>query len=144
MRESIPQGTGTTGYGRAVRRTRRVFSVCALAVLVAFLGIGCSDEDPATGPACPAGTTERTSSNELAGEGQPTREDAIRAELQNLGLEASDEAITAGVVAAGPGENAGTEVVTIEMRDGTSATMTLAPLDPNWAVESSTWCAPDS
>jgi hypothetical protein len=117
-------------------------SLLTLTALVAVLGIGCSDEGSTTGSACSAETTERTSTNDLAGGGHLTREDAIRAELQAIGLEASDEAITAGVVGAGPGEIAGTEVVTIEMENGASATMTLAPLDPGWGVERSTWCAP--
>lgn len=84
----------------------------------------------------------RTSTNELNGPGFEGREEAIRAELENLDLSATDEAITTGVVQAGAGERAGTEVATIEIDGGSVATMTLVPLDPGWAVETSSWCAP--
>ena len=111
-----------------------------LAVMVMATG-ACSDQVDGSG--CPEGTTEREAINDLAGPGAPTREDAVRAELQNLGMDATDDAVTAGVVAAGPGGNAGTELVTVETENGTEVTMTLAPLDPGWAAESSSWCAPD-
>ena len=84
----------------------------------------------------------RSAINELSGDGSQTREDAIRAELRNVGLEASDDAITAGVIAAEPGGDAGSEEIRIETEDGTVATMTLQPLEPGWGVERSSWCEP--
>jgi hypothetical protein len=111
------------------------------AIVLAIHAGACSGSDDG-GTTCPAGTTARTSTNELNGPGFEEREDAIRAELENLDLSANGEAITTGVVQAEPGERAGTEVATIETDDGSVATMTLAPLDPGWAVEASTWCAP--
>lgn len=86
----------------------------------------------------------RTSTNDLSGPGAETREEAIRAELREIGLDASDDAVAAGVVAAGPGTNVGTELVKIETEDSIEIRMTLAPLDPGWAVEGSTWCAPNA
>lgn len=59
-------------------------------------------------------------------------------------MDASDDAVAAGVVAAGPGADAGTELVTIETDGGAEVSMTLAPLDPGWAVEGSSWCVPDA
>jgi hypothetical protein len=90
----------------------------------------------------PERDSERQATNEIEGPGAASREDAISTELGNLGLDATEDAINEGVVHAGPGGNVGTERVTIESSDGTQVTMTLSPLDPGWAVESSTWCAP--
>ena len=113
-------------------------------MVLALGAITCSGsgDDVDTG-SCPEGTIQWTSTNDLSGPGAETREEAIRAELREIGLEATDDAVAAGVVAAGPGGNVGTELVKIETDDGTEVTMTLAPLDPGWAVEGSSWCAPD-
>ena len=113
--------------------------------MLALGAIVCSGSGgDADGGSCPAGTTERTSTNEVSGQGATTREEAIRAELKAIGLDASNDAIAAGVVAAGPGGNVGTELVRVDADDGTSVTMTLAPLDPGWGVEDSSWCVPDA
>lgn len=116
-----------------------------MAVAFALGAIACSGSgSDADGESCPAGTTERTSTNELSGPGAETREEAIRAELEAIGLHASDDAVAAGVVAADPGGDAGTELVKIDTDGGAEVSMTLAPLDPGWAVEGSSWCAPDA
>lgn len=123
----------------------RAFAVLSVPLALALVALSCSSTDAdRTGPSCPEGTTGRTSASEVEGEGSETREDAIRAELAEIGIEASDDAVTAGVIAAGPGEDAGTEVVAVETDDGSTATFTLAPLDPGWAVERSEWCAAEA
>ncbi len=66
----------------------------------------------------------------------------MRAELERLEMTATDEAIAAGVVASAPGESAGTEELVVENDQGVEITMVLAPLDPGWAVEASSWCEP--
>jgi hypothetical protein len=121
-------------------KTSTLLGVCVATALL--LGsVACSDDASTDGVECPDGTTLRTSTNEPAGDGFETRGEAIRAELQEIGLEASDEAITAAVVAAGPGGEAGTELVEVRTEEGSVVSMTLAPLDPGWAVETSSWCA---
>ena len=120
------------------------FAATTLSVVLALAAIACSGSgSDADGESCPAGMTERTSTNELGGPGADTREEAIRAELKEIGLDATDDAIAAGVVAAGPGGSVGTELVKVETENGIEVTMTLAPLDPGWAVEGSSWCVPD-
>jgi hypothetical protein len=116
-----------------------------MAVALALGAIACSGSGgDADGESCPAGTTERTSTNGSSGPGAETREEAIRAELEAIGLDASDDAVAAGVVAADPGGDGGTELVRIETDGGAEVSMTLAPLDPGWTVEGSSWCAPDA
>ena len=66
----------------------------------------------------------------------------MRAELERLEMAASDEAIAAGVVASAPGESAGTEELIVDTDQEVEITMFLAPLDPGWAVQRSTWCDP--
>ncbi|HWL90255.1 MAG TPA: hypothetical protein VNP90_02715 [Actinomycetota bacterium] len=106
-------------------------------------GVACSGSDgDADGSACPDGLTRTESSSDAAGPGTSTREEAVRAELERLEMAASDEAIAAGVVASAPGESAGTEELVVENDQGVEVTMLLAPLDPGWAVERSTWCEP--
>ena len=115
-----------------------------MAVALALGAIACSRSGgDADSESCPAETIERTSTNGSSGPGAETREEAIRAELEAIGLDASDDAIAAGVVAADPGGDGGTELVKIETDGGAEVSMTLAPLDPGWAVEGSSWCAPD-
>jgi hypothetical protein len=129
----------------ASRRSTARFATTSMAVALALGAIACSGSGgDADGEPCPAGTTERTSTNELSGPGAETREEAIRAELEQIGLDASDDAVAAGVVAAGPGGGVGTELVKVETENGVEVTMTLAPLDPGWAVEGSSWCVPDA
>ena len=120
------------------------FAATTLSVVLALAAIACSGSgSDADGESCPAGMTERTSTNELSGPGAGTRAEAIRAELKEIGLDATDDAIAAGVVAAGPGGSVGTELVKVETENGIEVTMTLVPLDPGWAVEGSSWCVPD-
>ena len=88
--------------------------------------------------------TERASTNEPSGPGAGTREEAIRAELKEIGLDATEDAIATGVVEAGAGGSVGSELVKVETQNGIEVTMTLAPLDPGWAVEGSSWCVPDA
>jgi hypothetical protein len=143
MPESIPQRAITTRYGRGVEGYLGLLARVYTAALLVSGAVACSGSEDGGGEAsCPAGTTERSVINELAGDGSETREEAIRAELQRIGLGASDEAIAAGVVAAGPGGDAGTEEVRIETEGGTAATMILQPLEPGWGVERSSWCEP--
>lgn len=59
-----------------------------------------------------------------------------------MSREASDEAITAGLVASAAGSY-GAEQVEVRTLDGVVVTMTLAPQNPGWRVERSRWCAPD-
>lgn len=66
----------------------------------------------------------------------------MRTELERLQMTASDEAIAAGVVASAPGESTGTEELVVKNEQGVEMTMLLAPLDPGWAVERSSWCEP--
>ena len=113
-------------------------------VIGAMLTIACSgSEDDAEGAPCPAGSIRRTSINEPEGSGAATREEAVRDELTYLGMETSDQAIAAGVIASSPGSSPGSEEVQVALREGLPVTMTLIPLDPGWAVGRSTWCAPD-
>jgi hypothetical protein len=113
-------------------------------VVAAMLTVACSgSEDDAEGAPCPAGTIRRTSTNELEGPGAATREEAVQDELANLDMESSDQAIAAGVIASSPGSSPGSEEIQVPLREGLPVTMTLIPLDPGWAVEGSTWCAPD-
>jgi hypothetical protein len=124
------------------RSTARFATTIAVALALGAIACSGSGGDAVSG-SCPPGTTERTSTNELSGPGAETREEAIRAELEAIGMDASDDAVAAGVVAAGPGGDAGTELVKIKTDGGAEVSMTLAPLDPGWAVGGSTWCAPD-
>jgi hypothetical protein len=48
------------------------------------------------------------------------------------------------LIAGGSGDNAGTEGVVVETTEGGIVTMTLTPLDPRWAVEASSRCAPNA
>ena len=117
--------------------------VIAAAVLVGAVGCSGSDGTDA-GSACPEGTTFWDAPGGMSdGSAAETREAAIHDELQNLGRDASDEAITAGVVASATGSN-GAERVEIRTSDEVVVTMSLAPQNPGWRVERSTWCAPNA
>jgi hypothetical protein len=109
-------------------------------LLVAF---ACSGSDDAEdGSACPEGTTRWERMEGLDdGTAADTRDEAISAELEAMGREASDEAISAAVVGSSPGSNGG-EMVEVETADGVIVTMTLVAQNPGWRVERSTWCAP--
>jgi hypothetical protein len=123
----------------------RLRVVASLSISLALAAMSCSGtEGDQAAPSCPEGTTRRTSTGEVEGEGSETREEAIRAALAEIGIEASDDAVATGVGAAAPGEDAGTEVVEVETEDGSTATFTLAPLDPGWAVHDPSWCEPDA
>ena len=140
MRESIPHGSGLSGYGHDVVRDA-VFAVVLSVMLAA--GVACSGSDgDAGGTACPDGSTRTESASDAGGPGAATREDAVRGELERLQMAASDDAIAEGVVASAPGESAGTEELVVENDQGVEVTMLLAPLDPGWAVERSSWCEP--
>jgi hypothetical protein len=115
-----------------------------VALCVVLVGVvACSEpDDEGNGGACPAGTTRRDSINELAGPAPGSREDAVRVELENLGMDASDDAIAAAVIAAGPGGDVGTEETEVETSQGVIVSMSLEPMDPGWTVGRSSWCAP--
>jgi hypothetical protein len=59
-------------------------------------------------------------------------------------MEASEDAISAALIVSSPGSSPGSEELVVETSDGVEVTMTLAPLDPGWAVEGAQWCAPDT
>jgi hypothetical protein len=115
-----------------------------VAFALLFTGaIACSGSD-GDGDGCPEGTVERSSTNDATDRGAETREDAIRAELEDLELAATDDAIVAAVIAGSPGASAGTERVRIATVPETgSITMVLDPLEPGWAVRSTSYCVPD-
>jgi len=95
------------------------------------------------GSGCPDGFSGRSSPNEVDGPGTDTREDAVRAELEDLGFEASDEAIADAIVNARPAASPpGHEAVSVRTTEGLDVEMTLAPLDPGWTVDGSSWCEP--
>jgi hypothetical protein len=113
------------------------------AVLIGAAACSSSNGDSeANASGCPEGTTRWESINEFAGPPADSREDAVRVELENLAMDASDDAIAAAVIAAGPGGNVGTEATEVETSEGVLVTMTLEPMDPGWAVGRSSWCAP--
>ena len=116
-----------------------VGKVILAGVLAAGVACSGSEGDPG-GSSCPDGFTRSESSSGAVGAGAATREEAVRAELARLEMPASDEAIAAGVVASAPGESAGTEELILETDQEVEITMFLAPLDPGWAVQRSTWC----
>jgi hypothetical protein len=140
MRESIPQGRVVTRYGRGVEG-RTSIAARLMLVMVVVAGVACGDGETSDAGGCPDGMTRWTSTNEIEGPGEDTREAAIERELAEHGLEATAESIVAGVVSAAPGGDAGTERVDVELDDGTVATMTLTPLEPGWAVSDAAWCA---
>jgi hypothetical protein len=141
MRESIPQRREPFRYGRGVEgrmRTLARLSVSAAAVLGA---IGCSGQEG--DPGCGDGFTGQSRTNEVERPGAETRDDAIRAELEELRFEASDEAVTDAVVNAIPvADPPGHEAVSVRTSEGFDVEMTLTPLDPGWAVDGSSWCEP--
>ncbi|MBA3738076.1 MAG: hypothetical protein H0W97_05875 [Actinobacteria bacterium] len=122
--------------------TRDVVAAVVLSGVLA-VGVACSgSEGDRGGSSCPDGLTRSESSSGASGPGASTREEAVRAELDGLEMAASDEAIAAGVVASAPGESAGTEELIVDTDQEVEITMFLAPLDPGWAVQRSTWCDP--
>jgi hypothetical protein len=126
------------------RSTHRVTGGSLLLAIAFAFATACgggSDGSGSDASPCPAGTTRRTSAGQTGGADATTREDAVRAQLDVLALEASDEAISAGVIASAPGAAAGTERLVVEAAGGVEVTMILAPQDPGWAVERAEWCA---
>jgi hypothetical protein len=117
-----------------------VVGLVAMTMLLAPCGSGADDTGNVA--ACVDGTT-RGDAGPATIEGSPpeTREEAIRAALQHLDREASDAAITAGVVSTVAGAD-GVETVEIRTTDDVVVTMFLSPQDPGWLVQRSTWCAP--
>ncbi|MGH2678888.1 MAG: hypothetical protein ACRDG8_00140 [Actinomycetota bacterium] len=116
----------------------------AVSAVVLVGAVACSGSDGAgDASACPEGTTRQEATGGYGdGTAADTREDAIRAELQSIDRRAADEEIAAGVVASAAGSD-GSEKVEIRTSDSVVVTMTLAPQNPGWRVERSTWCAPD-
>ena len=127
-----------------VKRAVSIVIVLGLIGAAGALAAGAMSDDGPAPMGCPEGATEGSSINEVADPGAPTRERAVRAELRDIGRGASDEAIAAAVIAGGSGGNVGTEGIVVETSDRAVVTMTLTPLDPGWAVESSSWCAPNA
>lgn len=71
-----------------------------------------------------------------------TREQAIRARLRVIEMDASDDAISAALIASTPGDDAGTERIVVETSNGVDVTMVLDPKSPGWDVQGTEWCAP--
>jgi len=116
-------------------------SVLTLVVVAALGLVGCggSSSDGATD--CPDGTAlQETAGGLPQGDAVETRDAAVELELEHLGADASDDAVTAGIVASVLAAE-GVEQVVIESADG-AITMLLAPQMPGWRVERSTRCAP--
>ena len=119
----------------------RILARLSVPALVVLGALGCSGQDGGSG--CGEGFTERSRTNEVDAPGADTREDAIRAELVRLGFEASDVAIAGAVVNSKPAAgDSGREAVSVSTSEGIDIEMTLAPLDPGWAVDGSSWCVP--
>ena len=116
----------------------------SIVVVLGLIGVACSNDSglpPEGSTGCGDGFTEGSSTNEVEGPGADTREDAIRAELFNLGFEASDEAIGDAIAGAVPAASPRGDVgVFLDTSDGLEVFMTLTHLDPGWAVEGSSWC----
>lgn len=113
-------------------------------VLVGAMTAGCGGGERQTGSGCPQGSALRITTNEVTRPGAETRDAAVRAALERLGLTATEDAITHGIIVGSPGSSPGTEEVQVRTTDGSAITMTLAPLEPGWAVASTSWCAPDA
>ncbi len=124
-------------------RPRATTTTIGALVVAGTIAVGCGGNQQGAGSRCPDGTVGRTTTNTVARPGAGSREAAVQAELQRLGLEATDDAIAAGVIASSAGSSPGTEEIEVQTLEGDPITMTLAPLDPGWAVEASRWCAPD-
>lgn len=117
---------------------RGVFAAILVGAVACSGSEGAGDASP-----CPEGTTRREATDGYGdGATADTREDAIRAELQNIGRQTTDEEITAGVVASVSASD-GSEQVEVRTSDDVVVSMTLAPQNPGWSVERSTWCASD-
>lgn len=115
----------------------------ALVVLAATAAVGSCGGPPAgetTTSGCPDGSTRRESDG-LSTHALESREAAIRLQLKNLGEEASDDAIAAGIVRSSQDASGG-ENVEVQTSSGL-VTITLLPQMPGWKVARSTWCAPD-
>ena len=120
-------------------------SASARAVLVILLSIpvaACSGSDgDGSAQPCPDGSVERTATNVVADPALDSRDDAIQAGLDALGVEASKEAIADAIVSAVAVPDSHDEQLTIAVAGGTDVLLTLTPLDPGWAVERAEWCA---
>jgi hypothetical protein len=127
-----------------MKRAVSIVLVLGLIGAAGALAAGAMGDGEPVPSRCPEGTTERSSIGEFAGPAPDSREEAVRVELENLGMDASDGAIAAAVIAAGPGGNVGTEKAEVETSQGVLVTMTLKPLDPGWTVGGSSWCAPNA
>ena len=125
-----------------MKRAVSIVIVLGLLAAAGAIAAGAMSGDDPVPSGCPEGTTGWSSINEFAGPPPDSREEAVRVELENLAMDATDEAIAAAVIAAGPGGNVGTEKTEVETSQGVVVTMTLEPMDPGWAVGGSSWCAP--
>jgi hypothetical protein len=109
-----------------------------MSVAVVLGAVACSSSGD---PGCGEGFVGRTETHDATS--ADTREQALHAALEDLGFEASDEAITEAVVNAIPAASPpGHETVSVRTSDGLDVQMTLTPLDPGWAVHGSSWCEP--
>ena len=123
-------------------RSSKLFARLSVSLVIAIWALSCSGSDEDGSGSCPEGFTPTRSMNEAGGDGMATRDEAVSAELERLQAQASDEAIGAAVAAGQPGPNPGTERVVVDTDEFGEVTMILAPLDPGWTVERSSWCGP--
>lgn len=115
--------------------------VLTLVVMVAVGLVACGGSEEAGSVDCPDGTILQESIGGMAeGEAVDTRDAAIQQELERLGATASDDAVTAAIIASVPASE-GVEQIELETSDGV-VTMMLAPQMPGWKVERSTTCTP--
>jgi hypothetical protein len=106
---------------------------------VVLVAMSCSGSASAPDP-CPEGVPRQRSNGGISAE---TREEAVQGWFESEGLPSTSEAVSAGVIAAEPGPEPGTEVVVVASPGGTpEVTITLEALDPGWGVASATWCEP--
>lgn len=127
----------TTSGDVLARSTRKRPTLALLLVLGTIAACSSSDGGPGS---CPEGTVPRESTG--GGASAETRDDAIRIWLEGEGLEASGDAISAGVVAAEPATDPGVERVAFETSDGVDVVVLLEPLNPGWGISSASWCGP--
>jgi hypothetical protein len=69
-----------------------------------------------------------------------SRDAAVKAEIDRLEIDITDDVIAAAIVRSSPAANSA-EIVTIDTATG-PVTMTLAPQMPGWRVETVSWCEP--
>lgn len=114
----------------------------ALAGILLFAVTACTDAASTEAGGCPDGTRrmELVAADPTGGPFE-TREQAVRARLRAVEKEASDEAVSAALIASTSGEDAGSERIVVETSEG-KVTMVLVPQHPGWDVADTSWCAP--